>query len=82
MNVPEALHAIATTGDGCCWYCDCHLPRRGAKAVKDGWDVQRIPGDHVASIILVCPACRRDKQELGEKAFLESLSMRVCNTTC
>jgi hypothetical protein len=82
MNVPEALHAIAKTGDGYCWYCDRRLPLAGDEAVEDGWDVQRIPGERVASIILVCPACLREKQELGEEAFLEGLSMRVCNTTC
>ena len=82
MNVAEALHAIAATGDGYCWYCDRRLPLAGDEAIDDGWDVQRIPGERVASIILVCPACLREKQELGEEAFLQNLSMRVCNTTC
>ena len=82
MNVAEALHAIATTGDGCCWYCDRRLPRAGEKAVKDGWDVQRIPSEGVASVILVCPTCLREKVELGEEDFLRNLSLRVCNSTC
>jgi hypothetical protein len=82
MNVPEALHAIATTGDGYCWYCDTKLPLHGEVAVNDGWDVQRIPGERVASIILVCPECLREKEELGEEGFLRNLSLRVCNSTC
>ena len=82
MNVPEALRAIATTGDGYCWYCDGKLPREGEVAVEAGWDVQRIPGERVASIILVCPGCLREKEELGEEGFLRNLSERVCNTAC
>ncbi|MBZ5515562.1 MAG: DUF4606 domain-containing protein [Acidobacteriia bacterium] len=81
MNVPEALHAIAETGDGYCWYCDRSLPA-AAEAVQGGWDVQRLPGERVASIILVCPACQREKEELGEEGFLRNLSLRVCNSTC
>jgi len=81
MNVPEALHAIASTGDGYCWYCDRKLP--GAEeAIDTGWDVQRLNGERVASIILVCPTCQREKDELGEEGFLRNLSLRVCNTTC
>jgi hypothetical protein len=60
MNVAEALHAIASTGEGYCWYCDSKLPV-GEVAVEDGWDVQRIPGERVASIILICPACRKKR---------------------
>ena len=82
MNVAEALHAIATTGDGCCWYCDRRLPLAGDEAIDAGWDVQRIPGERVASIILVCPACRHEKEALGEEGFLRNLSLRVCNTAC
>jgi len=82
MNVPEALRAIATTGDGYCWYCDGKLPQEGEVAVEDGWDVQRIPDERVASIILVCPACLHEKKELGEEGFLRNLSERVCNSTC
>jgi hypothetical protein len=81
MNVAEALHAIASTGDGYCWYCDSKLPA-GEAAVEDGWDVQRIPGERVASIILICPACLQEKEELGEEGFLRNLSLRVCNLTC
>jgi hypothetical protein len=80
MNVSEALRAICTTGEGCCWYCDAHLP--GAdQAISSGWDVQRIAGERVASIILVCPECQRQKLELGEEAFLRNLSVRVCSST-
>ncbi len=82
MNVREALYAIATTGEGYCWYCDRKLPHAGEVAVKDGWDVQRIPGERVASIILVCPACLHEKEEYGEEGFLLNLSLRVCNSTC
>ena len=81
MNIPEALHAIASTGEGYCWYCDSKLPVAEV-AVADGWDVQRIPGERVASIILVCPACLQEKEELGEEGFLRNLSLRVCNLTC
>ena len=81
FDVHEALHAIATTGDGYCWYCDRSLPE-GEVAVQDGWDVQRLPGERVASIILVCPTCQREKEEFGEEGFLRNLSLRVCNSTC
>jgi uncharacterized protein (DUF736 family) len=81
LDVREALHAICTTGKGRCWYCDLRLP--GAQvAVGAGWDVQRVEGERVASIILVCPACQRERAELGEDEFLRHLSLRVCNATC
>ena len=81
MNVPEALQAIATAGIGCCWYCDQELP--GAKeAIETGWDVKRLEGDPVASIILVCPTCQRQKREWGEEEFLRQLSLRVCSAPC
>jgi hypothetical protein len=44
--------------------------------------VQRVNGDRIASIILVCPMCQREKAELGEEGFLRNLSLRVCNSTC
>ena len=81
MNVPEALRAICTTGEGCCWYCDRKLPM-AEEAIDAGWDVQRLNGERVASIILVCPACQREKEELGEEGFLRNLMLRVCNSTC
>jgi hypothetical protein len=81
MNVPEALRAIGTTGEGCCWYCDRKLPT-AEEAIDTGWDVQRLNGERVASIILVCPTCQREKQELGEEGFLHNLMLRVCNSTC
>ena len=82
MDVHGALHAIATTNEGYCWYCDRRLPLAGDEAVDDGWDVQRIPGERVASIILVCPACLHEKVESGEEGLLRSLALRVCNTSC
>ncbi len=81
MDVQGALHAICSTGDGYCWYCDRKLPH-AEEAIAGGWDVQRINGDRVASIILVCPVCQREKTELGEEGFLRSLTLRVCNSTC
>lgn len=56
IDVHEALEAIATTGKGRCWYCDLRLPPAD-RAITDGWDVQRIDEQPVASIILVCPEC-------------------------
>ncbi len=61
LDVHEALKAICTTGKGHCWYCDRRLP--GAqKAIRDGWDVQCIEQEPVASIIVVCPACLRKER--------------------
>jgi hypothetical protein len=56
VNVHEAIEAIATTGKGRCWYCDARLPL-AERAISEGWDVQRIDEQPVASIILVCPEC-------------------------
>jgi hypothetical protein len=81
MDVSEALRAICSTGEGYCWYCDRRLPA-AEEAIRDGWDVQRVNGDRIASIILVCPMCQREKAELGEEGFLRNLSLRVCNSTC
>lgn len=81
MDVHEALRAICSTGDGCCWYCDRKLP--GAdEAIGTGWDVKRVEGERVASIILVCPSCLRLQVELGEEGFLRSLSQRLSTFTC
>ncbi|PYV18103.1 MAG: hypothetical protein DMG21_06090 [Acidobacteria bacterium] len=60
MNIPEALRAICSTHEGYCWFCDSKLPA-AESAIAEGWDVQRVAGDRVASIILVCPACLRKK---------------------
>jgi hypothetical protein len=81
MDVSGALQAIASTGDGYCWYCDRKLPE-AEEAIGAGWDVQRLQGDPVASIILVCPVYQQEKAELGEEGFLHNLVLRVCNTTC
>jgi hypothetical protein len=81
MNVQEALKAICSTNDGYCWYCDSKLPAAEV-AIREGWDVQRVAGERVASIILVCPSCLHEKAELGEESFLRNLSLRVCNSTC
>jgi hypothetical protein len=81
LDVRAALHAICSTGKGRCWYCDLRLPRV-EEAENTGWDVQRVEGERVASIILVCPACQVAQAELGEEEFLRNLSLRVCNATC
>ena len=57
LDVPDALHAICSTGKGRCWHCDRRLPRV-AEAMRTGWDVQRVEGERVASIILICPRCQ------------------------
>lgn len=56
IDVNAALHAICSTGKGRCWYCDAKLPPE-CEAARNGWDVQRIDDQPVATIILVCPAC-------------------------
>jgi hypothetical protein len=81
LDVGDALHAISTTGKGRCWYCDLKLPR-AEEAVGVGWDVQRVEGERVANIILVCPKCLREREALGEEEFLRNLSLRMCNATC
>ena len=65
IDVREALKAICTTGKGRCWHCDASLPR-ARRAIREGWDVQRIDDHPVASIILVCPAC------LSQQALADS----------
>ncbi len=80
MDVRGALRAICSTGKGHCWYCDVRLP--GAReAIVTGWDVRRIPGERVASIILICPKCVHQKAELGEEGFLRLFSERVLGTS-
>jgi hypothetical protein len=67
VDVHAALEAIASTGKGRCWYCDVRLPD-AAKAMGDGWDVQRIDEHPVASIILVCPECLlREAQDISQR---------------
>jgi len=63
LDVRNALHAICSTGKGRCWYCDERLPRV-EEAVRHGWDVQRVEGERVASIILVCPSCQLKPEEM------------------
>jgi hypothetical protein len=63
LNVPDALYAICSTGKGRCWYCDHRLPRL-QEALRTGWDVQRIEGARVASIILICPRCQVKAENL------------------
>ena len=81
LDVPAALHAICSTGKGRCWYCDYHLPHV-EEALGAGWDVQRVEGGRVASIILVCPKCQCERAELGEEEFLRSVSLRVRSAAC
>ena len=66
LDVHDALHAICSTGKGRCWFCDRPLPRL-EEAVGHGWDVQRIEGARVASIIIVCPLCQLKPEELHAK---------------
>ena len=80
FDVNEALRAIATTGKGRCWHCDVRLPR-AVVAIRTGWDVQRLEGERVASIILVCPSCLRRKAEWGEEEFHRRMTQRFCNVT-
>jgi hypothetical protein len=81
MNVEEALRAICTTRQGCCWYCDRGLPQV-EEAISTGLDVRRLEGEPVASIILVCPTCQRQRAEWGEEEVLRKLSLRISNATC
>lgn len=74
LNVIDALHAICSTGKGRCWFCDYRLPRV-EEAVRTGWDVQRIEGECVASIILICPKCQLKTADLEapENSFVARL---------
>ncbi len=81
MDVHEALRAICSTGEGCCWYCDSRLPE-AEEAISTGWDVRRLEGERVASIILVCPTCGRLKAELGEEELLRDLALKAPRLTC
>ena len=63
LDVPAALHAICSTGKGRCWFCDRRLPRV-EQALSSHWDVQRVEGERVATIILVCPRCQLKSKEL------------------
>jgi len=76
MNVNAALDAICSTGKGYCWYCDQKLPA-SEEAINAGWDVRRVAEERIASLILVCPNCRREKEESGEEGFLRGFSRRV-----
>jgi hypothetical protein len=68
VNVHEALEAICGRGKGRCWYCDKDLPS-ARRAIRQGWDVQRLEDHAVASIILVCPDCKQqDQASTGEAA--------------
>ncbi|MGH9454023.1 MAG: hypothetical protein ACRD2O_08655 [Terriglobia bacterium] len=64
VEVHEALEAICGRGKGRCWYCDKDLPST-RRAIRQGWDVQRLPDHTVASIILVCPKCRHQEQAVN-----------------
>jgi hypothetical protein len=81
MDVNEALRAICTTGEGYCWYCDRKLPDE-EEAIRTGWDVRRIEGERVASVILVCPSCGRLKSQIGEEALLRDLALKTARLTC
>ena len=70
IDVRAALKAICTTGKGRCWHCDAKLPRAG-RAIREGWDVQRIDDYPVANIILVCPACLRQQASAGSERRID-----------
>jgi hypothetical protein len=76
LDVRAALRAISWTGRGRCWHCDRRLPP-AEEAIDAGWHVQRVQGERVASIILVCPKCQRKRAELGEREFLPNPPSRV-----
>jgi Zn finger protein HypA/HybF involved in hydrogenase expression len=78
LDVNAALYAICSTGKGRCWHCDQKLPA-AEEAIDVGWHVQRVEGERVASIILICPKCRRKRAKVSEKRFLPNLSPPVCN---
>jgi hypothetical protein len=78
LDVNAALYAIGSTGRGRCWHCDRKLPT-AEEAIDAGWHVQCVEGERVASIILVCPKCRRKRANAGEEEFLHKLSPPVCN---
>lgn len=67
MDVAAALRAICGYGKGRCWHCDRKLPAAD-RAIREGWDVQRIQESPVASIILVCPRCQRRKAQASQAA--------------
>ncbi|MGH9437722.1 MAG: hypothetical protein ACRD22_07460 [Terriglobia bacterium] len=80
IDVSSALHAICSTGKGCCWFCDAKLPAE-SEAVKTGWDVQRVDDHPVATIILVCPNCvNQPCDPLEHRKALESVSMTAMPT--
>ena len=80
LDVHEALKAICTTGKGRCWHCDAKLPK-ARRAIREGWDVQRLDDYPVASIILVCPACLKnqapDSDHTGEAEQKSSAAVLV-----
>ncbi len=81
MDVNEALRAICSTGEGYCWYCDRKLPEED-EAISTGWDVRRIEGERVASIILVCPSCGKLKSQVGDEAVLRDLVLKTARLIC
>jgi hypothetical protein len=78
LDAHAALDAICSTGRGRCWHCDRKLPP-AEEAIDAGWHVQYVGGERVASIILVCPKCRRKRAKVGEEEFLRDLSPPACN---
>lgn len=75
IDVHAALKAICTTGKGRCWHCDAKLPK-ARRAIRDGWDVQRLDDYPVASIILVCPTClKHHAEDLDHKGESEQESL-------
>jgi len=61
IDIREALRAICAYGKGRCWHCDVKLLPPAEHAIRAGWNVERVEAQPVASIILVCPRCARQK---------------------
>ena len=66
---------LTRTGKGRCWHCDAKLPR-AQRAIREGWDVQRIDDHPVASIILVCPTCVNEQEACHRKQGSDSSKVR------
>jgi len=79
LDVRGALYAICSTGKGRCWHCDRKLPTV-EEAIGGGWYVERVNGQRVASIILVCPKCRQKQAARDAKRYMRNLSPAVSNT--
>jgi hypothetical protein len=78
LDIHAALRAICSTGRGRCWHCDRKLPPV-EEATDTGWEVRCVEGERVASIILLCPKCACERDELGEEGSLYKPPPRLSN---